>query len=148
MENFEHVMRLEEVARHRMSRRTSTSTSNIDAEAQDGRKQGHYLRDLIISEATDWQVLTLHLAVHMQQLQAAISTASADAGQVRVLSVEREGQMDGIGTSWSCSGVGLVGSGRVDSHDLDWTIETWCVKLGRLVFRSVIITFPVVIGTR
>ena len=87
-------MRLEEMARHRMSRRTINSTMNSnsdvnDADAvQDGLKQGHFPQDLIISEAADWQVLTLHLAVHMQQLQAAISTGSANAGQVRVLRVE------------------------------------------------------------
>lgn len=93
MENFEHVMRLEEMARHRMSRRTINSINAADAAAQDGSKQGHYLRDLIISEATDWQVLTLHLAVHMQQLQSAISMDSANAGQVRVLRVEEGGQV-------------------------------------------------------
>lgn len=94
MENFEHVMRLEEMARHRMSRRAG-GAGDVAGEEQagldTGRKQGHYLRDLIISEATDWQVLTLHLAVHMQQLQSAISAGSADAGQVRVLRVERAG---------------------------------------------------------
>lgn len=93
MENFEHVMRLEEMARHRMSRRTINSMNAADAAAQDGSKQGHYLRDLIISEATDWQVLTLHLAVHMQQLQSAISMGSADAGQVRVFGVEGGAQV-------------------------------------------------------
>lgn len=96
MENLEHVMRLEEMARHRMSRRTINSNSGD--EAQDGRKQGNYLRDLIISEATDWQVLTLHLAVHMQQLQSAISTDSADAGQVRVFRFEGVGEW--VSGSW------------------------------------------------
>lgn len=45
-------------------------------------EQGHYLRDLIISEATDWQVLTLHLAVHMQQLRSAIASGASDAAQL------------------------------------------------------------------
>lgn len=80
VENFEHVMRLEEMARHRMSRRS------VDVEEEGvratGRKQGLYLRDLIISEASDWQVLTLHLAVHMQRLRSAISAGSDKAEQV------------------------------------------------------------------
>lgn len=70
-------MGLEEMAQQRMSRRV------LDNEGLDtGSKQGHYLRDLIISEATDWQVLTLHLAVHMQQLRSAISSGACNAGQV------------------------------------------------------------------
>lgn len=40
------------------------------------------MRDLIISEATDWQVLTLHLAVHMQQLRSAIASGASDAAQL------------------------------------------------------------------
>lgn len=83
VENFEHVMRLEEMARQRMSRRIGQE-GGLDT----GKKQGHYLRDLIISEATDWQVLTLHLAVHMQQLRSAIGSGASQAGQVCVKSCE------------------------------------------------------------
>lgn len=73
-------MGLEEMAQQRMSRRA------LDNEGLDtGRVQGHYLRDLIISEATDWQVLTLHLAVHMQQLRWAISSGAFNARQVCAL---------------------------------------------------------------
>lgn len=78
VENFEHVMHLEEMARQRMSKRTVLGEGGLDA----GKTQGNYLRDLIISEATDWQVLTLYLAVHMQQLRAAIGSGACDAGQV------------------------------------------------------------------
>lgn len=85
MENFEHVMRLEEMARQRMSRRTaqedSASDTDTDADTDTG-KQGHHLRDLIISEATDWQVLTLYLAVHMQELGAAIGAGADNAAQL------------------------------------------------------------------
>lgn len=55
-----------------------------------GSMQGHYLRDLIISEAADWQVLTLHLAVHMQQLQSAIISGASNAGQVCLCSQGRQ----------------------------------------------------------
>lgn len=78
VENFEHVTRLEEMALQRMSRRIMEGETGLDT----GRKQGHHLRDLIISEAADWQVLTLHLAVHMQQLRSAIGSGASTAGQV------------------------------------------------------------------
>ncbi|CAN0273360.1 unnamed protein product, partial [Hapterophycus canaliculatus] len=65
VENLEHVMRLEDMA-----------------QKASGDKQGHYLRDLIISEATDWQVLTLYLSVHMQKLRSAIGSGAGNAGQL------------------------------------------------------------------
>lgn len=82
VENFEHVLRLEEMARQRMSRRAvqdeSSGSGNADS---DTGKQGHHLRDLIISEASDWQVLTLYLAVHMQRLRSAIGAGASNAEQ-------------------------------------------------------------------
>lgn len=77
VESFEHVVRLEDMARNRMSRRAAEE----QAELHNG-KQGHHLRDLIISEASDWQVLTLYLAVHMQKLQSAIGAGASNAGQL------------------------------------------------------------------
>lgn len=38
--------------------------------------QGETLRNLLVSEAADWQVLTLRLAVHLQALQQ----SSLDSG--------------------------------------------------------------------
>lgn len=73
-------MRLEEMARQRMSRRAAQDEPAA-AEADTG-KQGHHLRDLIISEASDWQVLTLYLAVHMQELRSAIATGASNAEQL------------------------------------------------------------------
>lgn len=81
VENFEHVVRLEEMARQRMSRR-SGADSDTDADTDTSSKQGHHLRDLIISEASDWQVLTLYLAVHMQNLRSAIGAGASDAEQL------------------------------------------------------------------
>ena len=81
VENFEHVTRLEEMAKKRMSKRVGVTSEPMGG-LETGNMQGHYLRDLIISEATDWQVLTLHLAVHMQQLRAAIGSGASNAGQV------------------------------------------------------------------
>ncbi|CAM9308071.1 unnamed protein product [Scytosiphon promiscuus] len=80
VENLEHVMRLEDMARQRMSRRATPAREEEDEAG--GDKQGHYLRDLIISEATDWQVLTLYLSVHMQKLRSAISSGAGNAGQL------------------------------------------------------------------
>lgn len=77
VESFEHVVRLEEMARNRMSRRAAEGRVELD----DGR-QGHHLRDLIISEASDWQVLTLYLAVHMEKLQSAIGAGASNASQL------------------------------------------------------------------
>lgn len=73
-------MRLEEMARQRMSRRAAQDEPAA-AEADTG-KQGRHLRDLIISEASDWQVLTLYLAVHMQELRSAIATGASNAEQL------------------------------------------------------------------
>jgi len=84
VENFEHVMRLEEMARQRMSRRAmqEEDISAAGGGGTDDSKQGHHLRDLIISEAADWQVLTLYLAVHMQKLRSAISNGADNASQL------------------------------------------------------------------
>lgn len=83
VENLEHVIRLEEMARRRMKKRVGTVENEPGGRSIDmGSMQGHYLRDLIISEAADWQVLTLHLAVHMQQLQSAIISGASNASQV------------------------------------------------------------------
>lgn len=79
VQNFEHVMRLEEMARQRMSRRAAQGGSGADT---DTGKQGHHLRDLIISEASDWQVLTLYLAVHMQELRSAIGVGASNTAQL------------------------------------------------------------------
>eukprot|EP00752_Nemacystus_decipiens_P005990 g5409.t1 len=84
VENFEHVVRLEEMARQRMSRRAVqdvSSGASADADSESG-KQGHHLRDLIISEASDWQVLTLYLAVHMQKLHSALGAGASNAEQL------------------------------------------------------------------
>lgn len=79
-------MRLEEMARQRMSRRAVQEEDHPAAGAvgggPDDGKQGHHLRDLIISEAADWQVLTLYLAVHMQRLRSAISDGADNASQL------------------------------------------------------------------
>lgn len=51
--------------------------------------QGEKLRNLIVSEAADWQVLTLWLAVHLQTLQHSLqsdlveSTRTKTSEQVR-----------------------------------------------------------------
>eukprot|EP00903_Cladosiphon_okamuranus_P020680 g18989.t1 len=85
VENFEHVMRLEEMARQRMSRRAVQDESGVNTSAitdKDTGKQGHHLRDLIISEASDWQVLTLYLAVHMQELRYALGAGASNAEQL------------------------------------------------------------------
>lgn len=82
VENLEHVMRLEDMARQRMSRRATPSREESDHHASADDKQGNYLRDLIISEATDWQVLTLYLSVHMQKLRSAIGSGAGNAGQL------------------------------------------------------------------
>lgn len=86
VENFEHVMRLEEMARQRMSRRAvavrEDHASGAGGADTDTGKQEHHLRDLIISEASDWQVLTLYLAVHMQELRYAIGGGASNAGQL------------------------------------------------------------------
>ncbi|CAB1104246.1 unnamed protein product [Ectocarpus sp. CCAP 1310/34] len=78
VENFDHVMRLEEMARRRMSRRAAEDVDD-EADLDTGKKQRHYLRELIISEASDWQVLTLYLAVHMQKLRSAIAGRANNA---------------------------------------------------------------------
>ena len=83
VENFEHVMRLEEMARQRMSRRAVQSDDlSAGGGGPDDGKQGHHLRDLIISEAADWQVLTLYLAVHMQELRSATGSGADNATQL------------------------------------------------------------------
>lgn len=94
VENFEHVVRLEEMARNRMSRRAAAGEEQQQQQAElDDGKQGHHLRDLIISEASDWQVLTLYLAVHMQKLQSAISSGSSNAGQLAQDALEIHGPL-------------------------------------------------------
>lgn len=71
-------MSLEELAQHRMRRRAVDEKAGADM----GRRQGHHLRDFIISEVADWQVLTLYLAVHMQELRSAITSGASDAAQL------------------------------------------------------------------
>ncbi|CAM9500512.1 unnamed protein product [Sphacelaria rigidula] len=78
VKNLEHVMSLEELAQHRMRRRAVDEKAGADM----GRRQGHHLRDFIISEVADWQVLTLYLAVHMQELRSAITSGASDAAQL------------------------------------------------------------------
>lgn len=78
-------MRLEEMARQRMSLRAvqdESGANGIIITDTDTGKQGHHLRDLIISEASDWQVLTLYLAVHMQELRSAIGAGASNAEQL------------------------------------------------------------------
>lgn len=81
VENFDHVMRLEEMARRRMSRRAAEDVGD-EADLDTGKKQRHYLRELIISEASDWQVLTLYLSVHMQKLRSAIDGRANNAARL------------------------------------------------------------------
>ncbi|CAM9486610.1 unnamed protein product [Choristocarpus tenellus] len=70
VENFEHVVRLEERAKNTLSLRTAKEAGGAVA---DSKEQVDKVIKLILSEAGDWQVLTLHLATHMQALKAAIS---------------------------------------------------------------------------
>ncbi|CAM9125541.1 unnamed protein product [Choristocarpus tenellus] len=104
VESFERVTRLEEMAQTRLGGHAkgghAKGTKDIHLQQlnaidpsgdsvkgrweRDGttEEQVEKLRDLILSEVSDWQVLTLCLAAHLQELQSALQSGGRGSAQL------------------------------------------------------------------